>query len=385
MKKRVLFVIDSLTCGGAEKSLVSLLPLLSREKYELYIWMRTRGGDFEPLLPKDVKIAPQPSYTFLESVLLRLAMLSFSMQIRWNKLCGKKEHGAETLWKRTGWAMKVPQGQWDVVVAYQQGIPTYLVANKFHNCKKLAWVNVNLFKAGYNPKFNSRYYAKMDKVILVSEELCKLQSERMPQLNDKYEIIYDVLNPHIIRKQSLQEVVNIRRIGEIVIVTVGRLAPPKNHILAVETAAELKKNGIHFKWYFVGEGSERTNIEEKIRQLHVEDNVTLLGLQTNPYAYMRQADIYVQTSSFEGFGLTIGEAKILGLPVVSTNFEVVHNQITHGKNGLIAEMNAKSLASAICRLISDDVLRKSIMENVKQENNMTYLSEGKKVESLLDA
>lgn len=98
---------------------------------------------------------------------------------------------------------------------------------------------------------------------------------------------------------------------------------------------------------------------------------------------MEQADVYVQTSKFEGFGMTIAEAKILGKPIVSTNFDVVYNQITHEKNGLIAEMNGKSIADSIYRMITDNELRKSIIDEVKRENNITHLTEAKKVEALI--
>ena len=99
---------------------------------------------------------------------------------------------------------------------------------------------------------------------------------------------------------------------------------------------------------------------------------------------MNLCDIYVQTSSFEGFGLTIAEAKILGKPVVSTNFDVVHDQLRHEHNGLIADMTAASLADNIIRLINDNALRQRIIDNVKAETNTTAKTEIKKVEKLLD-
>ena len=146
----------------------------------------------------------------------------------------------------------------------------------------------------------------------------------------------------------------------------------------------MKQQGLKFHWYLIGEGPERVNIEKQKQMLGVEEEVILLGLQTNPYAYMAQADIYVQTSRFEGFGLTIGEAKILGKPVVSTNFDVVYNQLTHEKNGLIADMTGESVAKNILRLIEDNELRETIITAVKKEENTTYISEVVKVEQLID-
>ena len=164
----------------------------------------------------------------------------------------------------------------------------------------------------------------------------------------------------------------------------GRLAPPKNHILAVETARVLRERGLDFCWFFIGEGGQLPIINDLIKKYALEDYVKPLGLRTNPYAYMMRCDIYVQTSSFEGFGLTIAEAKILGKPVVSTNFDVVHDQLTHEKNGLIAEMNPEAVADAIMRIYDDKNLRDSIIEAVKQEENTTYITEVKKIEKLID-
>lgn len=386
MKKKVLFMIDSLTCGGAEKSLVSLLPLLDKEKYDVYLWVRSRGGSFEALLDKNVRLVETPYYSSIEKFAFLIGRVLYSIVFRIKDLLGIKEHGAETLWKCQGWAMKVPEGKWDVVIAYQQGIPTYLAAKKYKGCKKIAWINADIFKAGYNVDFNSEIYKDIDWIVPVSSVLSDLLMLHMPQFKDKYKLVYDILNPNTIKELAMSDAQSFKtRRDEIVLVTVGRLVPPKGYDLAVDAAFELKKMGLNYKWYFVGEGGERSNIERQINELGVKDEVCLLGLQTNPYPFMRQADIYVQTSKFEGFGLTIGEAKILGKPIVSTNFDVVYNQIEDGKNGLLAEMNGKSIANAIFKLVTNISLKDRIVAAVQMEGNCTYLSEAKKVETLLDA
>lgn len=386
MKKKILFVIDSLTCGGAEKSLVSLLPLLSEEKYELSLWMRHSGGDFESLVPEYISIVKAPEYSFVENLKFFVGRITYSCILRMLRFIGKKEHGAETLYKCQGWAMKVPKGQWDVVVAYQQGVPTYLVADHFSGAKKLAWVNADIFKAGYNPKFNKRFYDKVDFICPVSDLLHTKMNKRMPMFAEKYRTIWDVINPNVTRQLAKESAPRLKTSkDEYVFVTTGRLVPPKGHDIAIEAAAELKRLNVKFKWYFIGEGAERQNIEQLIQENDVADNVKLLGLHTNPYKFMAQADVYVQTSKHEGFGMTIGEAKIVGLPVVSTNFDVVYNQITHEQNGLISEMNGKSVANAIYRMITDSVLRERIIEAVRNENNTTYLTEAAKVEKMFDA
>lgn len=139
-----------------------------------------------------------------------------------------------------------------------------------------------------------------------------------------------------------------------------------------------------FKWYFIGEGAQRNDIEKQINLLGLQDDVKLLGMKTNPYPYMAQADVYIQTSRHEGFGMTIAEARILGIPVVSTNFDVVYNQITHEKNGLISEMNGVKIGEQILRLIQDDELREHIKSTLQKEENLTYQTEVRKVKKIID-
>lgn len=384
-KKQILFVIESLGCGGAEKSLVSLLSLLNKDRYDLSIWMIHPEGAFLSFLPDQVKVVEQPKYNAFESLLFSLSSLIYSVIWRLNKIIGKSEYWGETYYKSRGWAIKVPKGKWDVVFAYHQGLVTYIVADKFHECKKVGWVNADIFKTGYNIAYNSTFYRKIDCICPVSEILHKLMDNRMPEFSTKYRTVWDIINPSVTRDLSREQVEQLRtNSDEYVFVTTGRLHVLKGYDMAVEAAHFLKQKGVNFKWYFIGEGAQRGNIERQINLLGLQDEVKLLGMKTNPYPYMVQADIYVQTSRHEGFGMTIAEAKILGIPVVSTNFDVVYNQITHEKNGLIAEMNGVKIGEQILRLIQDDELREHIKSTLIKEENLTSQTEVRKVEKMID-
>lgn len=386
MKKKLLFVIDSLICGGAEKSLVSLLPLLNQEKYEIHLWMLHRGMVFESLLSKNVLVEAEPSYNIWEYFFFRLSHIVYSLLFRINKLLGIKEHTAETLWKCVGKAYKAPKETFDVAIAYQQGIPTYLVAEKVQAKMKIAWINADIFKAGYHPTFNASFYDQMDVLVSVSKQLERILLEHYPQYSTKLQCVYDIINPKLIKSMAAEPFAEQTMFSQnTTLVTVGRLAAAKNYLLAVETSKLLKEKDIPFKWYFVGEGEERPAIEKLIHKYHLQDEVILLGECVNPYPYMANCDVYVQTSVFEGYGLTIAEAKILGCPVVSTDFDVIYDQIVHGENGLIAKMTAESVADQIIRLLTDKELRMSVMEHVRSEDNTTYLTEIAKIERIIDA
>ncbi len=377
MKKRILFLIDSLVCGGAEKSLVSLLPLLDYDRYEVDLIMVGRGGIFESYIPPQVRVVDFPKANRLG---MRLCLAVYSLFIR----LFPKRHFAELRWIATRMAQPMLTKEYDVAVAYQQGFPTYYVAKRVRARRKLAWVNADIVKAGYQEQFNRRFYDEFDHVVAVSDTLYEMLSQTAFVSPKKLVTVYDILNVDLIRRMAGGDgyADNLPE-GTLRIVTVARIAPPKNQLLAVETARELRKRGLMFRWYFVGDGSDRPVVEQRIKEYGLEDQVVILGTKANPYPYMAQCDIYVQTSLFEGFCLTLCEARLLHKPEVSTNFPIVYNQLRHGENGLIAEMNADSLADNIMRLATDDELRKRIVEATEKEHNDTARTESRKVNEML--
>ena len=277
--------------------------------------------------------------------------------------------------------------KYDVAIAYQQGLPTFFLASKVTANKKIAWINADIIAAGYNMNYCRQFYEKMNHVVAVSEKLQEKLCTVAPWMKQKLRCIYDIINPDVIRNlaQSPENDLPVSKKGEITIVTVGRLTKPKNHLLAVDAAKILKDRGLDFKWYFVGEGEEmRPAIEERIAVKGLQNNVFLLGLKENPYPFVIKANIYVQTSSFEGFGMTIAEAKILHRPIVCTNFDIVYDQIIDHQNGLIAEMTPNSVADKIIELYQDEELRQHLISSLKEETNNTSFTEVLKFNELIE-
>ena len=378
--KKVLFVIESLTCGGAEKSLVSLLQRLDYSALDVDLMMVKHGGIFEPLVPPRVHLVAIPK---APQWIFRFCQRLFSLTIRILRLFGIDRHGAEIYWHRMSCAHLAPPRSYDFAVAYQQGFPTYYVAEKVRAKRKWAWVNSDLEKAGYRPRFNRPFYDRMTGVCAVSDALPSMLVKEGYVSPDKIRVIKDILNVDMIRRMAETPMETFSSSAPIKILTVGRLAPPKNYSLAVETASLLREKGLDFVWLFVGEGSERNNVEALIRQEKLMKHVVLAGLRPNPYPYFKACDIYVQTSSFEGFGLTLSEAKILHKPIVTTNFPSAYDQIIDGENGLIAEMTPESVAEKIIKLIENPTLKNRLIENTRKEENLTAKTESEKVNQLL--
>ena len=375
-KKNVLFLIDSLTCGGAEKSLISLLPLLDYSKIDVDLMMVSRGGVFEQYIPKQVNVVdfPLPKGIWHEFCLMYFRILRRFFPNR---------HGAELRWQAMSNSYAMLDKAYDVGIAYQQGFPTYFLSKKVNAKKKLSWINVDIDKAGYRPSFNRPYYDLIDVVVPVSEQLCEMLKMSSYVNSLQMSTVYDILNVDLIKKMS-KESIRVNSIDKgFVITTVGRMVSQKGYDLAVGAAHLLKNKGLSFRWYFVGDGGMRQEIKKMVEEYELDDNIVFVGMTPNPYPYIAMCDIYVQTSKFEGFGLTLNEARILNKPVISTNFPVVYNQIKDGENGLICEMNAESIANKIMLLATDKTLREKLIEATKSEINTTALSEPQKVMDLI--
>lgn len=384
MKKQILFVIDSLGSGGAEKSLISLLPLVDYTRYDVDLVIFDRGGVYEKYVPREVNIIDYRLYEkkLWGQIKKVLCHALLSPQLRLNK----KRHGAEIHWRTMHRFYHGFPGEYDAAIAYQQGVPTFFAATKVNAKKKLAWINVDVFAAGYDLEYCRQFYEQMDFIVAVSNKLLNLLCAKTPWMMDRLTCVYDIINPDVIvslAKKTVQDMTVSR--GEIAIVTVGRLTRQKNYLLAVNAARILKDKGLKFKWYFVGEGEMRRAIEMQIHENGLKNEVIMLGFKENPYPYMAKADVYVQTSTFEGFGLTIAEAKILHRPVVSTDFDIVHDQITDGQNGLIAERTPESVAEKILKLLHDDSLRSKIIKNLEKEENTTSSTEIQKFNQLIES
>lgn len=374
-KKRLLFVIDSLGVGGAEKSLVTLLNLLDYSCYEVDLQLFAYGGTFERFLPKELNLLPPLDYVKFLSVPLWWQVLyprklwnrlNYSIKTRMSNL--NHSDRARIYWNTIGECFSKSDKLYDVAIGYGQNIPTFYVMDKVTASKKYVWVNCIFHLEGKNKKYQQRFYESADGIAIVSEDAYKHFAGVYSELVDKMSIILDLYDASMIQRMS--ELPSDKPIKKDVpiIMTAGRLnKPQKGYDLALEAAKILRDRGVQFRWYAIGDGPYRGEMERFIAENQLQEHFILLGFTANPYSYMRQCDVYVQTSRHEGFGLTIAEARILNRPVVCTNFEACTMQMVDGKNGLITSFEPADIANTIQRLLDDKVLYNSIQEYLKQE------------------
>lgn len=375
MKQRILFVIDSLGVGGAEKSLVTLLNLLDYTRFEVDLQFFAYGGVFEQFLPKEVNVLPPLDYTqFLETPVWKqilqprkmLARMRYSIFLR----KGSSGHAekANAYWQTIGKTISPSTKTYDIAIGYGQCLPSLYVIDKCIAQRKCLWVNCIFNLVGTAKIFQQAYYEKANGIACVSREAKEKMVSLYPHLADKMCMIPDLYDSGIITRMSLLPSDKPIDNSLPVIMTTGRLnKPQKGYDLALAAAKILRDRGVKFRWYAVGEGPYRSEMEAYIQENHLEDTFILLGATPNPYAYMRQCDVYVQTSRHEGFGLTIAEARILNRPVVCTNFEACTMQMKDGQNGLVVDMSPESIADGIEKMLNDKVLYNNLQEYLRSE------------------
>lgn len=378
MKKKILFVIPSLRSGGAEKSLITLLSLMDYDKYDVDLLAFRRDGLFFDKVPDEVNIKNgTEDYEMFDGdaksailyFITKGKLLSAIDRVRYARVCNIADAAQrdKAMWFFLKKQIPVQRAEYDCAIGYLEGNASYFVAEEVSAKKKICYVHNDFKKLSLDVDRSRELFDKCDKVVTVSQVCLDSLVDVFPELSDKFTVVENITSPRLIREYASEIEPFKDDKDKTVLVTVGRLAQQKAIDLAVKACAELKKRGKKIRWYHIGTGELKTEIEELINQLGVTDEFILLGERSNPYPYVGQCDIYVQPSRYEGKSIAIDEAKCLCRPIVTTNFTTVADQITDGVNGLICTMNEMDIADKIEMLIDNEELRQALSDNLSKE------------------
>lgn len=381
MKKNLLFVMPSLAAGGGEKSLVNLLSQVDYKLYNVDLFLFNHEGIFMEFVPNEVQIIPIPetyrTFTLPLFKAVKGLLAKGEISLAYNRIMFSiKNRNAKNTsireqynWKYIAKSLNKIEKQYDAAIGFLEKTSTYFCVDKVKSDKKIGWVHIDYNKLGMDPKFDALYFRKLDNIVTVSEECANILRNRFPGQKDEVSVIYNIVSPTMIHKMADQESKDVydRKNDEIIILSIGRLHYQKGFEMAIESCKKLIDKGYKIKWNIIGEGEEREKLTDLIKVNKLENNVKLLGLRSNPYPYIRQADIYAQTSKFEGKSIAIDEAKILNKPILVTNFSTAKDQIKSGVNGLIVDMKPEAIADGIEQLIKDNELKNKLVSNLSKE------------------
>ena len=383
--KKLLFIMDTFPVGGIAKSLLALFNEIEG-KYDIDFLIMKQEGLFIPLIPQGINVLPEqlerefrdphPKGTLrnLKSLGFKkwLKWLRYSLSCCWARLTGGLHKHICTMDVYIGKHTKKLDKHYDAAIAYAGGRCIYYLVENVDADVKIGYVHNDYSQSEVDwmlKPMDKVYYPHLNHIVTISPICLNSLKREFPNIADKCCVVENICSVKMIRELALKENPFTKNDkSETIIVTMGRFDINQKGIdFAVKACSLLIEKKKKFKWYFVGDGAQRSMVEKLILDYEVEDYFILCGAQINPYPYILAADIYVQPSRFEGKSVALDEVKALAKPVVVTNFSSVKDQFEDEKTALIAELSAEDVAEKIMRLMEDVELRNRLSENLRLE------------------
>lgn len=369
--KKILFISGSMNMGGVEKSLLRLLKAIDKTKYAVTLMLIKKSGILADEIPSDICVYEMPftDETARDQALNPLYKQSLIEYLRYAvdfKFFNRKQH-VEPSWIQSLLREACSFDEtFDLAIDFHGyghfGIP-YLF-EKVSAKKKAVFIhdeNISGFYGVY------QYIKKADCFFAVSDACKKVFTDEYPEFADKTVKFENIFDTQDIRSKAMEKASIQFKIENqsVVFVSVGRLETQKGFDRGVAVFRRLKVEGYQFRWYVIGDGSQRKNLEQMVSDGALENDIFLLGNQKNPYPIVGQADMFLQISRHEGKPLAVFEAQSLGVPVFATRYSAVEEQVCHGIDGYIAENNDEAIYKGIKWILENRTEIKRYKENLK--------------------
>lgn len=362
---KILFVILIATSGGVEKSLVNLLKNIDKKIYDCEVLLLKKEGSFLSDIEKQANVKEMdlddiyktylltekiPSIKEIKGIKNRFKVLFLNAIHQLNRITKKIFH-KKTIYYFIYNKIKNVDKDYDIVIDFM-GYASFSTYYAYRTGKHIAvWIHEQRINKSYRELRNC--YKKTELICPVCEECAQLYLSRYPVDSNKVRVINNLIDVDEIKRLSEMRPSVDYFNEEKVFVSVGRLSKQKSFEKAIEAAKIMKEAGYKFKWVIIGEGDEKEFLEEMIKDYNLENTVVLHGFDSNPYTYMKNAYVYVQTSIAEGKCTTISEAVLLGKAVVTTDVAGAEEQLCDGKGGVIVTYDSKEIANALMQLMDN--------------------------------
>lgn len=379
MKKKVIFMIINMNVGGTERALLNMIAEMPKDQYDMTIFMLEEYGEFLGSIPNYVhkkylngyqeikEVMNQPPKKVIKN-LLKKGCLIKAFSLFFVFLFSKVTKNNSVLLRYILKDQPNLTTEYDIAIAYAGPMDfiSYFVTHKIKARKKIQWIHFDVTKIGFNINLAAKIYDKFDQLFVVSKEAKEKLLEVVPTVKEKSTVFLNHISPRFIHDAAKVGKGFEDDFSGLRILTVGRLSSEKGQDLAIRAFARLIIEGYHIRWYCVGEGNSREEYEQLIKEHNLENQFILLGSDPNPYPYMDQCDIYVQPSRYEGYCITLAEARALKKPIVTTNFTGAREQIINNKTGLIVDIEEIDIYNALKKLISNPKQRHTFRENLSK-------------------
>lgn len=375
-KKKILFCLRDFNHGGIPSCLLQLLRLFDHERYEVEIYCGDQRGVYkEPF--KEFNVLPQ-------DLLMWLLMSNYRKLVGWKKWVAIAvkiaRHGLKKLgfdlydWYTSVTAAQLSQRGYQVVISFAEGFPCQLVS-QMNVPLRLTWVHCEYDWVSpiEDRKLELTRYLKFDCIVCVSSRTKKSFDTAFPTLSSRTCVIHNVMDVERIKSMSMmdEDLDDIFNKSSKRILSVGRVCWQKNFD-AIPSIMGGVEDGV--TWFILGAGpdEEVAIVKEQIREHNMESRVIMLGSKSNPYCYIKEADLLVLTSRYESYPTVVNEAKILGTPIVCRDFSSAC-EIMGENSGMV--LPVERLHEGINELLSHGNKYQHIKEKLKsyKYDNSKYL------------
>lgn len=340
-KNKILFLINTLQGGGAEKVLIDIVNMLSKDHFNITVQTILNSGVYKEALGTHVR------YTSIVKSKNKFLTKTFSYLVQF------------VLPPKLVYRLFV-RDEYDFEVAFLEGVPAKILSGSYNKkSKKYAWIHTDMYahfdahrKVYKKIEQHKKMYSFFDKIICVSKG-AKEGFIKQFGINENIEVIYNVYNDKNIIASAKEKQDIIVRDDIFKVISVGRLCKVKGFDRLLRVHKRLITEGLFHRLYIVGEGYQRQELENYIQDNDLQESVTLIGFDKNPYKYMSACDLFVCSSWAEGFSTVVSEAMILGIPVVGTDVAGIEEQIyANDISGIVVENSEEGIYEGLKTMLT---------------------------------
>lgn len=371
MKKKILFVYDSMMTGGTSTALLSLINTIDRRKYEISLLLYTNTGAMLGEIPEFVRLLA-PAYKesgilssgkrkIVRTILngrIFLALKSFckyrnTPKGRFRYIIMHYGMAAQVSLSRT------VEEQFDYAIGFMEGWSNeYIASSKIKAKKKFVWIHPQYKSCYLIPEIDRKTFEAVDGIALISENCLEQFFEFFPKYQHKTYVVPNIMSSELVIQKARKEDVVFTK-TKINFCTVCRCdIQVKGLDRLLKVFYELKQQGLtkDVMWHLIGGGGEFEQFKQEVEKLGMDDTIILYGNKLNPLPYLRQMDVFILASRYEGKPVSVTEAQILGIPCLITNYESATSQVEHQSNGVIMDNNYTSIYETIKNVIQNPQL-----------------------------
>ncbi|MBQ8029474.1 MAG: glycosyltransferase [Clostridia bacterium] len=383
--KKILIVNNNMNVGGVQKSLYNLLwSIHELNKYDITLLLFDKDGEYTEKLPDGIKVIECGGpFRFLGKSQSEFKKNKIDFIVR-SFFAGISRIFGRSLALRLMILFQPKlKEEFDVAVsfihngrrkAFYGGVQEY-VLSCVKAKKKVAFLHCDYSQCGANHKENNKMMFKFDKIAACSDGCRKVFESVLPQLKDK---CITVRNCHRFEevKENADEKSMVYDSDFINVITVARLSHEKGIDRGIKAVEYCLKKGIKLRLHIVGGGVEYESLKELAESLKISENVVFYGEKSNPYRYMKNADLFLLTSYHEAAPMVIDEARCLGLPVLTTETTSSNEMVTEEGAGWVCENSQESLNETLFQILSHKELLFGLKNRIskQQVNNNKAIS-----------